>query len=79
MSSAITVLTDETVQSLFTYGDIIDLVEAAFKADALGQVTVFPIIMHPIPALEAEYGIKSSHMRLENGLESKQVGLGQRM
>lgn len=67
----LTVLDDATIRSLLIWPEVIDLIEAAFAADAQGQVAVLPVVGHSLNG--GRYSIKTSHLTLNSGPETLEV------
>ncbi|GGK42074.1 hypothetical protein GCM10008955_39830 [Deinococcus malanensis] len=67
----LTVLDDATIRALLTWPDVIDLIDAAFAADARGGVTVLPVVGHSLNG--GRYSIKTSHLQLGEGEDALEV------
>jgi len=67
----LTVLDDATIRALLTYPEVIELIDAAFAADARGQATVLPVVGHSLNG--GRYSIKTSHLRLGDGEDVLEV------
>ncbi|BDP43994.1 hypothetical protein DAETH_39630 (plasmid) [Deinococcus aetherius] len=60
------VLSDAVIRSLLNYGEVIEIVRAAFTADGQGQATVLPVVGHSLSG--GQYSIKTSHLHLAEHL-----------
>ncbi|MFC4456340.1 ornithine cyclodeaminase family protein [Deinococcus sonorensis] len=65
------VLDDDAIRALLGWPDVIALIDAAFAADARGQVSVLPVVGHSLNG--GRYSIKSSHLRLGAGEDTLEV------
>lgn len=67
----LSVLDDATICALLNYPDVIELIDAAFAADARGQAAVLPVVGHSLNG--GRYSIKTSHLRLGEGVDTLEV------
>lgn len=67
----LSVLDDATIRSLLNWPEVIGLIEAAFAADARGQVSVLPVVGHSLNG--GRYSIKTSHLTLNTGGDGLEV------
>jgi alanine dehydrogenase len=60
----IIVLDEHLIREHLSCKKVIELVQAAFAADALGTVSTFPVVGRPFPDRDANFGIKSSYLKV---------------
>ncbi len=58
-------LDDTQIRNRLDYPTVIALVEAAFAADALGQVQLMPVIGQTLIAYDARWGVKAGYLKLD--------------
>jgi ornithine cyclodeaminase/alanine dehydrogenase-like protein (mu-crystallin family) len=63
----ITFLDEACIRSLMTMADALELVEAAFAADAEKSVTTFPVVKDFIPPKQGSFVIKAGYMCVRDG------------
>jgi len=70
----IRLLSKRDLEQVLTLGDVIQVVEDGFRAEAEGNVTTFPVVMEHIAAHDAFFGIKSSFVPSTEALGVKVAG-----
>ncbi|WP_420596500.1 ornithine cyclodeaminase family protein [Deinococcus sp.] len=65
------VLNDATIRSLLNYPHVLQCIEEAFAADALGRATTLPVIGHSLHG--GRYSIKASHLQKKPGEAGPEV------
>jgi alanine dehydrogenase len=70
----IRLLSKRDLEQVLTLGDVIQVVEDGFRAEAEGNVTTFPVVMEHIAAHDAFFGIKSSFVPTTDALGVKVAG-----
>jgi len=62
-------LSDEVIQRELTMAKVIELVEAAFAADARGRALTFPAIVDYVGKAHAHFGLKAGYLNLDGHRE----------
>jgi alanine dehydrogenase len=62
-------LSDDVIQRELTLEKVIDLVEEAFVADAVGRAITFPAIVDYVGRAHAHFGLKSGYLNLDDERE----------
>lgn len=70
----IRLLSKADLQEVLTLGDVIQVVEEGFRADAEGGVKTFPVVMEHIASHGAFFGIKSGYVPTTEALGVKVAG-----
>jgi ornithine cyclodeaminase/alanine dehydrogenase-like protein (mu-crystallin family) len=61
----ILVLDEQLIHEHLSYKKVIELVHAAFAADVTDNVSTFPVVGRPFPDRDANFGIKSSYLKVD--------------